>query len=1650
MNLQERMLRTDNPVKWLYLQHKLKKLENQKNLMHVKKQQKISNSVFHNRVCCGDDHIQCFIILGGITTPVVFRLSETLKQVCFRYRLNASLMWFTLNSKPLKDDVPLMEYGIYTNASIVANSRLLGGSSDYYLYTHVRDCERQCLLETSYIARKFNLQAQDDSEQIERDITQLFERLAKIKSSISSNKLWVIDLFESFFQIYYWFRKCETMTDFGALTCLAYKVLTGRSTSTTIWKLLTKSDDNLQANFADHVKTARSVFDNVSKTMNNPLLDKMRAIYTYLLIQGFFAKMGLTIDEEEFLRLHKKTRVESTDGTNFITNVVETAIVMCERYVQYKVTGDWTSLIHGEASYHAWANEADRLLNLAPYTSNLAAHGTTYFSFIADLNDAVEKGEAICKFTRSHNGTDGVFLSRKLNNLLMLKNMEVTRRAAQKERKAPFGVLVHGGSSVAKSTFTKLLFYYYGKLHGEKTDDHYRYVRNPTDEYWSNFDSSKWCIQMDDIAFLLPAKSADVDATLKEMLNVVNNVPYVPPQAALEDKGKTPVMAKLVIATTNAEHLNAQDYFHCPLAVRRRLPFVVNIVPKEEYLAENRKFIDPSKLPTMTDAQFPDFWNIKLQRLVPTDYMGRDSATLETVREFTDIREFLKVYAKASLDHEETQEKSGVCDSEMSKVHVCRFCFESGGKCDCLQADDRTWYQICQYKLAAYGCSIASWWLHWLFYFSIVDKMMKYRFTRWIILRSTDYLDFKTQLYVLTRVNVTDGDVEFNHKMRQFIEISKIVLVFTASFTLGHIVTRTVTNCTQRVVRACGKKFGDKVEKKVPTNPFDGFNDPNDHPECDPFAGNYYEPDEKLMYEPQGNVMGTTEDQLQKEEKQNVWYNPTLELSRFDVPVASSSMSSLTQAQIRDYVSNNCVALIIEATDVEYRCRTRGVFVKGQMLVFNRHTLRSGFRFRMTIIASRVCEGINSNVTFTFTRDECKFDARLDMVALRVLCVPPRKNITKIWCNKDIPISTLISVGRDQSGAVGFRQHYRIVYYPHFPVEALNNEMPMYLTTCEVKPEKGDCGSLAIAVTPIGPVIIGLHTIGYENQVGYTHIRLQDLEELVGDTPCVTAGEQPKFSVQGDIELTQPHHRSMFRYMNSGTLNVYGSLPGFRAKPKSRVCATIKQAEMLEHFNEQVRYGRPVVAGWEPWKLNVAPMIQPNLNHDQSILNACVDSFYNDIVLGLDHMDAGWRGQLVFLSDRAAVNGLPGVIYIDAINKNSSMGFPCNTSKKQFLVSAPSEKYPDGVDFPQEIWDRVDAIKASYKEGKRVYPIFSGHLKDEAVSFAKIEAKKTRVFTGAPIDWSLVVRSRLLSFVRLLQNNKFVFEAGPGTVCQSREWTDVYNYLTAFGCDQIVAGDYSKFDKRMTAPFILAAFDIIKRIYREAGFTDEELLEIECIAHDTAFPVVNMNGDIVEFFGTNPSGHPLTVIINSLANSLYVRYAYSLANPESPQCCDFNQNVHLFTYGDDNIMGISKDIPWFNHTVIQSKLATIGVEYTMADKEAETVPYIHIDECQFLKRKWRWEPELEAYTCPLELDSIVKSLTVWVSSTTLCPEEQMVKVISSANSEFFFYGREVFEHHHNFFRSILDEYPYSKFVTDSTLPGWLDLCTRFRRASESE
>jgi hypothetical protein len=331
--------------------------------------------------------------------------------------------------------------------------------------------------------------------------------------------------------------------------------------------------------------------------------------------------------------------------------------------------------------------------------------------------------------------------------------------------------------------------------------------------------------------------------------------------------------------------------------------------------------------------------------------------------------------------------------------------------------------------------------------------------------------------------------------------------------------------------------------------------------------------------------------------------------------------------------------------------------------------------------------------------------------------------------------------------------------------------------------------------------------------------------------------------------------------------------------------------------------------------------------------------------------------------------------------------------------------------------------------------VFAAHLKDEAVTFKKALMGKTRVFTGAPFAWSIANRKYLLSVTRVLQRNRYAWEGMPGMNAMSKEWDRLYQHLTKFGRGRIVAGDYAAFDKTMPPSIILAAFDVLRKICKAAGYTDADLAFIQGIAEDTAFPIVDFNGDLYMFYGSNPSGHPLTVIINGIANALYMRMCYWILNPDH-ETRTFQLFVALATYGDDNIMGVSEKIPWFNHTSIQATLAGFGIRYTMADKEAESIPYIDIADASFLKRSFRFEEDVGMIVCPLEKDSINKMLTIGVVSKTLCREAQSVENIKTAMREAFFHGKEYFHELRDILERAVAMCDLEIYTDDRTFPTW--------------
>jgi hypothetical protein len=152
---------------------------------------------------------------------------------------------------------------------------------------------------------------------------------------------------------------------------------------------------------------------------------------------------------------------------------------------------------------------------------------------------------------------------------------------------------------------------------------------------------------------------------------------------------------------------------------------------------------------------------------------------------------------------------------------------------------------------------------------------------------------------------------------------------------------------------------------------------------------------------------------------------------------------------------------------------------------------------------------------------------------------------------------------------------------------------------------------------------------------------------------------------------------------------------------------------------------------------------------------ACAQDDYKqllDIVME-EHSD-----QMKFhpLSWMHTINGINGVKWIDKINTNSSMGFPINKSKKNFvdkvMVEIPGVRDP--VDFTDpRVKISMEECEELYAQGERIYAVHRGNLKDEPTKFTK---NKIRVFAGSQIVFTLIVKSisyLLLNFCKTMVLN---------------------------------------------------------------------------------------------------------------------------------------------------------------------------------------------------------------------------------------------------------------------------------------------------------
>lgn len=558
----------------------------------------------------------------------------------------------------------------------------------------------------------------------------------------------------------------------------------------------------------------------------------------------------------------------------------------------------------------------------------------------------------------------------------------------------------------------------------------------------------------------------------------------------------------------------------------------------------------------------------------------------------------------------------------------------------------------------------------------------------------------------------------------------------------------------------------------------------------------------------------------------------------------------------------------------------------------------------------------------------------------------------------------------------------------------------------------------ALVTETKGPLIGGFHLGGINGHVDgcsglLTFAQCREALEALAKKPGVVLSKSEGTipTKLYDIQFFQGpevHPKSAINWLPKGAYcKYYGQCIG-RATYHSEVEDTIISGDVEDVTGVPQKWGPPKFrTGW-PFQASLQYSTKPSQGIEGSLLIRAAKDYIFPILKMLDAIPT-LKKEVRPLTEMETVCGIDGRRFIDKMPPSTSVGYPLSGPKSNFLKlldpeEFPSHQYPAELD--QMFWQHAYEMEELYLSGERAYPIFKACLKDEATKLTK---DKVRVFQGAPIALQLLVRKYFLPIARVLSMMPLTSECAVGVNAQGPEWDQLAKHIKSYGADRILAGDYSKYDLRMPAQVMFSAFRIMIDIGKYCGYSERDIKIMEGIATDICYPLMAYNGDLIQHFGSNPSGQNLTVYINSIVNALLFRCAYYEICKNRKKLPEFRDICALITYGDDAKSSVHPDFPEFNHISVAKFLEDRDMKFTMPDKESEPTPYMTDEAADLLKRKNIYSEDTGRIMGALDEDSIFKSLHSVLRSKAITRQQQAMQVIDGALREWFSYGREHYE-----------------------------------------
>lgn len=779
-------------------------------------------------------------------------------------------------------------------------------------------------------------------------------------------------------------------------------------------------------------------------------------------------------------------------------------------------------------------------------------------------------------------------------------------------------------------------------------------------------------------------------------------------------------------------------------------------------------------------------------------------------------------------------------------------------------------------------------------------------------------------------------------------------------------------------------------------------------------------------------------------EEENVW----LEARPKELPRCDPKTNTISSTHCRDIVSHNVTACYYD-TDAW----SSGVYVRSSVLLVPTHEVKNRGNFTLTL-KRRNPKTLNAeNLKLDITPDRMYHFSGKDITAVQHPRCPSKKNLTYLF-PESIPTdrnpTKWIAKNKDGETITGSARRNGVAQ------TVPTNKTTLYDSTLVTYGEVtagGDCLKVHVSDVRSKSHIVGFHLAG-KGHTGYlTSLTRDDLETCYAHfnsnpATMLSADEGTMQTNLYDKDFTPiapTNKKSTIHYLNDAEIEYYGHIPNFVTRPTSDVIKSPISESVKLHCGVENKYGKPAhcrddetrVPKQAPYNIYLQGVGNATQEFPAELIRIAQADYLEDCQANAKMMQD--LENLRPLTEIETISGQDGVKFVDSMKMSTSKGFPLSGSKEEIVKHLDPEEY-SGISDPKifedvfmEDWRRV---KALYLAGQRAYPIFKACPKDEPTKLTK---SKVRIFQSAPLTLQCVIREFFLPIAACMSRHPISTECAVGINSQGPQWNKLMKHLSKFGEDRMVAGDFKAYDQHMSSTMTTAAFAVMIELAKMCkGYTEDDITIMRNLVADVVHPVICINGDLVELNGSNASGQNLTVYINSIVNSIYQRCVfYEIYPPGSLESTKFQDYVALMTYGDDNTMSVSKDAPKYNHTEMQKKYAERGIEYTMADKDAESVPYIDLKDTDFLKRATEFRPE---YTDPatgengmflakLSEDSIFKSLHCNMRSKVVSEEEVARQCLDGALRELWFYGREHFNMRHEQLKAVVNDHGWQHLIS---------------------